>query len=114
MDVACTTAHEKQVGFIGRTVRTNNDGTIDERDALALEAEVQAVLESRLLNPRNAEGTKGHVSAVAYTIDRTNNVNTTSTIIAEVAIRPLGYIDYITTTLGFAVNVTSTDEGASA
>jgi len=105
MDVACETAHQVQTGFIGRGVRTNSDGSIDERDALRLESEVQSVLDARLTSPRSAEGTPGHVSAVVYSIDRTNNVNTTSTIIAEVAIRPLGYIDYITTTLGFSVNV---------
>lgn len=105
MDEACTIAHKRQVSFIGRSVRTNEDGTIDELDALPLEAAVQSQLESRLLNPRNAEGTKGHVSAVRYTIDRTNNINTTSTIISEVAIRPLGYADYVKATLGFAVNV---------
>ena len=105
MDVACETAHDVQTTFIGRGVRTNNNGTIDERDALRLEGEVQAALDAQLISPRNAEGTDGHVSAVVYRISRTNNVNTTSTIIAEVAIRPLGYIDYITTTLGFSVNV---------
>lgn len=105
MDVACETAHDVQTTFIGRGVRTNSNGTIDERDALRLEGEVQAALDAQLISPRNAEGTDGHVSAVVYRISRTNNVNTTSTIIAEVAIRPLGYIDYITTTLGFSVNV---------
>lgn len=105
MDVACETAHAVQTTFIGRGVRTNSDGTIDERDALRLEGEVQSALDAQLTSPRNAEGTDGHVSAVRYTIDRTNNINTTSTIISEVAIRPLGYIDYITSTLGFTVNV---------
>ena len=105
MDVACQTTHDIQVGFIGRSVRTNDDGTIDERDALRLEAEVQSALDSVLTAPRNAEGTAGHVSEVLYTIDRTNNINTTSTVISEVAIRPLGYVDYVTTTLGFSVQV---------
>lgn len=105
MDVACETTHDAQTLFIGRGVRTNSDGTIDERDALRLEAEVQSKLDSVLTSPRSAEGTAGHVSAVRYSIDRTNNINTTSTVISETAIRPLGYIDYITETLGFTVNV---------
>ena len=96
MDVACETAHEKHLEFIGMGVRVNDGGTIDERDALRLEEQVQALLDARLLSPRNAEGQDGHVSDVKYSISRTNNVLATSTIEAEVAIKPLGYIDYIT------------------
>lgn len=105
MDVLCTTVHDIQQTFIGRSVRTNDDGTIDERDALRLEAEVQDAIEAKLISPRNAEGTDGHVSAVRYQIDRTNNINTTSTVISTTGARPLGYIDYINAQLGFTVNV---------
>lgn len=105
MDVACEVAHSVQVTFIGRGIRTNDNGTIDERDALRLEAEVQSALESTLLSPRNAEGTSGHCSEVLYTIDRTNNVLTTSTIQATVAIRPLAYADYITTNISFVASI---------
>jgi hypothetical protein len=34
MDVACEVAHSVQETFIGRGIRTNDNGTIDERDAL--------------------------------------------------------------------------------
>lgn len=105
MDVACEVAHAVQETFIGRGIRTNDNGTIDERDALRLESEVQAALDATLISPRNAEGTSGHASEVLYTIDRTNNVLTTSTIQATVAVRPLAYPDYITTNISFVASI---------
>lgn len=105
MDVACEVAHAVQETFIGRGIRTNNDGTIDERDALRLEEEVQTALEAALLSPRNAEGTGGHVSALAYQISRLNDVQATSTIEATVAIKPLTYPDYITADVSFVASI---------
>jgi hypothetical protein len=105
MDVACTTVHDIQTNWIGIGVRTNDDGSIDERDARRLEAVMNSALTSQLLSPRNAEGTDGHVSAFRYTIDRTNNVLSTGTVQAELAIRPLANVDYIVTTVGFTVSL---------
>jgi hypothetical protein len=105
MDVACETVHEKQVNFIGRTVRTNaGTGTIDERDALRLEQEVQDALDAKLTSPRNAEGTPGHVTErPEYQIDRTNNVATTNTVLSNTAIRPRAPIDQVQAVLGFTL-----------
>jgi hypothetical protein len=105
MDVACRRVYLTQQNFIGVGVRTNSDGTIDERDALRLETRGVEPLRADLTQPDNAEGTRGHVSALNYAIDRTNNVLTTSTIQSEVGIRPLGYARWITTQVGFDLTV---------
>jgi len=105
MDLACRTTYIQQQTFIGMGIRTNADGTIDERDAVRLETRVREALKEQLLRPTNAEGTSGHVSDLNYTIDRTNNIATTETLLSDVAIRPLGYAKFITTTLGYSLAV---------
>ncbi len=104
MDLASDMVAKKQQEFINAGVRTNKgSGTIFEKDAIRWEEEVKEVLEERLLNPKNAEGSKGHVSSFDYKIDRTNNVQATKEILATVSIVPLGYTKQITTTIGFTV-----------
>jgi len=105
MDIACDTVAKAQQMMSSISVRTNGDGTIDERDALRLEKPINAALSAELLEPDNAEGTKGHVSALQYQIRRDNNVQTTFTIRSKVAIRPLGYAKQLVTELGYALNV---------
>jgi hypothetical protein len=105
MDIACETVYAKQALWIGEGLRTNADGTIDERDAARIEKEVNAALSAVLMTPVNAGGQIGHVSDVRYTVSRTHNLLTTKTLVSEVAIRPLGYVDFITTTLGYQAAV---------
>lgn len=105
MDIACEAAHEITTTWIGMGIRTNADGTIDERDAVRLEKEVNDRLADLLLNPQNAEGTTGHVSDANYTINRSINIISTETIQGEVAIRPLAPASYIRTTLSFSLKV---------
>ena len=104
LDVALAIVYTQQLAVQNASVRTNADGTIDERDAAALETKVQSALDIALMEPVNAEGTKGHVSAVSYTVDRTNNVGSSNTVQTELKIRPLGYLKWITTQAGFALN----------
>jgi len=101
MDVACRTVYLEQAKWLSAGVRTNANGTIDERDAQAIEAVVTAALNAQLKQPTNAEGTPGHVSALQYTINRLNNFQATGIVLSELAIQPLGYIKRFTTTLGF-------------
>jgi len=104
MDVACRETFIGQQSFLNIGVRTQaGTGFIDERDAQRLETSVTGKLRQQLTQPINAEGTPGQVSGLRYAIDRTNNIVATSTIISEVAIQPLGYARFITTTLGFAL-----------
>lgn len=105
MDEACRVTYERQQRFVNMGLRTNADGTIHERDAARLETEVMTALDQLLLKPLNAEGTKGHVSAVSYKIDRTNNLQSTAQLLSEVAVRPLGYAEFISTQLGMALEV---------
>jgi hypothetical protein len=106
MDEACRILYQAQLRFLSAGVRTNNGtGTIDERDAVRIEKEVTAQLEAVLLQPKNAEGFSGHVSALSYRVSRTQNVLTTKVLATELAIRPLGYPKTITTTVGYATNV---------
>jgi hypothetical protein len=103
MDIACETAHEAHIEFVGRGFRLTNTGTMDDRDASPWEQEVAVKLLARLMGERNAEGFSGHVSQVFYQIDRTNNVSSSGIILYTVGIRPLGYADFIKGQLGFAV-----------
>lgn len=101
IDTACTTTNGFQAEFIGVGVRTNTDGTIDLRDKARFETKGTDQLSAVLTQPSNAEGTRGHCSAFSYTIDHTNDLAGTETLISEVSVRPLGYPKFITTTVGF-------------
>ncbi len=105
MDVACDVTQKSQQMFSSTGVRTNADGTINERDAKQKEDVVNDALRTALLDPNNAEGSKGHVSALQYRIARDNNVQTSFEVKSKVAIRPLGYVKTITTELGYTLNV---------
>ena len=105
MDTACATTYQVQQLFISLGLRTNADGTINELDAARLETRARDALAAQLTAPSNAEGTRGHVSAFSYQIDRTNNVATTETVQSEVAIRPLGYSKFIVTQIGYSLTV---------
>ena len=77
----------------------------EQKEMNEAHAIVREALNEQLLRPTNAEGVSGHVSALNYTIDRTNNVATTETLLSDVAIRPLGYAKFINTTLGYSLTV---------
>lgn len=106
-DVGLDAVHRKQQNFIGIGVRTVNVpvGAIDERDAARLETIVEREVRIQLTEPQNAEGFGGHVTDIAYTIDRTNNLLSSQTLNSELAIKPLGYISFITTQAGFVLTL---------
>ena len=105
MDVACNTVATALAEWANKSFRTTATGTIDPKDAADIEASVLRQLRAQLTEPVNAEGKRGHVSALNFTVDLTNNVLTTNTINTEVAIRPLGYGEYFVTQIGFALDV---------
>lgn len=114
MDVACRTTFEAQMPFVADSLRTIGPdlatesrpaGAIDERDAKAIEQVVQNALDDALTRPLNARGVPGHVSAVAYAVDLTVNLVTTSQLVTTVSVRPLGYSKDISTTLAFTLNI---------
>jgi hypothetical protein len=105
MDVATRTAYAALVPFLNSSVRTTTTGTIDPRDAANWESKVKDALRTVLLDPDNAQGTPGHVSALDCKVDQTNNVLTSKTVKVKVAIRPLGYAKTIVNELSFSANV---------
>lgn len=105
MLTACRVVEEAQRQFLSAGLRTIAGGFIDERDAARVEKEVRAKLKATLLEPKNAEGTDGHVSAVGYRILRDHNVLGTGQLGTEVGVQPLFYPKTFKTQLGFATNV---------
>ncbi|MBA2724285.1 MAG: hypothetical protein H0U56_15635 [Methylibium sp.] len=99
MDIACETVYARQAQFLNAGYRRNPNGTILEADASRLEGLVLADLGAALLQPRNEEGTQGHVSGLRYAIDLSNTIP--NSVISEVAIQPLNYAKFITTRLGY-------------
>lgn len=106
MDLACRTVYEAQLPFQVEGFRTvaSPPGAIDPLDKADVEQAVSSALSSKLLQPKNARGRPGHVSAVSYSVDGTNNLNTTGQILTTTAVRPLGYANQIIAQLGFSIN----------
>jgi uncharacterized protein DUF2586 len=105
MDIACRTVVAVQQDFLNRAWRVTSKGTIDPKDAQDLEEAAKARLRANLLQPFNAEGKRGHVSAINYTVDLEANLVTTENINTTVAIARLGYSEFFTTQIGFALDV---------
>jgi hypothetical protein len=105
MDIACETAHEAHIEFVGRGFRLTDAGAIDNLDASPWEQEVATKLHARLMGERNAEGFQGHVTRVFYQIDRAHNVSADGIILYTVGIRPLGYADFVKGQLGFFIEL---------
>src|SRR5687767_3996300 len=105
MDIACRTVAQAQTLYLNAGFATKEDGTIEESEAKRIESEVSEKLKVALIDPKNVEGTAGHVTALKFTVDRTNNLLQSETLQTKVAIRPFGYAKFIVTELGFATNV---------
>jgi hypothetical protein len=105
MDVATANAYVSLLPFLSSSVRTTSTGAIDPRDAAIWEAKVYDTLRTALMDPDNAQGYPGHVSALEAIVDKTSNVLTSGVVKVKVAIRPLGYAKTIVNELSFAANV---------
>lgn len=103
MDLACETVLASQARYIGKGFRTVEGGILSEEDAGNMQDDVGGDLRATLLDPLNAEGTKGHVSRLEYQVLRENDVTADETIYSEVAIQPLAYPGIIRTTLGYTI-----------
>lgn len=105
MDVAARTTIAAQQQFINVELVTNPDGSIEEREALRIEAVVRAQLDAVLLQPKNASGRRGHATAIDYRVDRLANILQTQIVPTSVAVQPLAYAKRLSTEIGFALNV---------
>jgi hypothetical protein len=107
MDIACETVYAQQFLWTGDDVRTNNasdgvvEGSIDQRDAERIRSGVLKALRTQLMSKSRANGQRGYVQDVDYTIVADHDVMSTGTIASEVAIKPLRTIDGFETNLGF-------------
>jgi hypothetical protein len=105
MDAACALVFDTCTNWIKRPTRTNSDGTIFETDAQSYEGMVSSAIENGLVNVKNSAGTNGHISGYKYVIDRTVNLLQTKRIVAVLSIQPLGYPDFIDTTISFVATL---------
>lgn len=94
MDRACEVVRAKAVDLIGETVPVNDNGTIKEKTAAAIEAEIN----NALINALVAEG---HASSSSVTVNRSWNVLSTSKVKIAVRVTPLGSADEIEVEIGF-------------
>jgi hypothetical protein len=95
MDEACRLVRTLLLQRLNDDVKVSADtGFIDEVEARAIETPVNSALRTRFLVP-------GHVSAISFTLSRTDNLLSTSTLTGKVRIVPLGYLRGIEVTIGF-------------
>lgn len=94
MDIGCSLVYQTGTDNINSDVRLNTNGTIDEIAAQGIESVVRGVLRDQML-------AKSMISGFTYTIDRTNNVRTTSTVNFACTLYARGYILEIDGTIGF-------------
>lgn len=95
MDVACSIAHQVGLNEINSDVRLNTNGTIFELEAKRIERAVMDVLEAQMIST-------SEISAAVVTVDRLNNVSTTSAVNLAIAIYARGYVLNENITIGFA------------
>jgi hypothetical protein len=106
MDLACATTYGALLPYLSTSVRVQEDGTIDPRDKVQIEDDVQRQLDAALMHPRNLDG-KSHVSGVKFTIDGSYNVALNNTLQCNTAVRPLGYLKHIDNFIGYALNLSA-------
>lgn len=94
MDIGCSLVYQTGSENINSDVRLNTNGTIDEIAAQTIEKVVRGVLRDQMF-------AKNMISGFSYTIDRTNNVRATSTVLFACTLFARGYILEIDGTIGF-------------
>lgn len=81
--------------YIEDNVRINSDGTINDSDAKYLESVIKTAIQSKM---------SGQISDVKVLIDTTQNIVEGSTLAIQVSVLPLGYLTWITITLGLTTH----------
>jgi hypothetical protein len=94
MDIGCSLLQQTGEENINADVLLNDNGTIHETAAQAIESVVRAVLRDQMF-------AKSMISGFSYTIDRTNNIRSTSTVNFAATLFSRGYILEIDGTVGF-------------
>lgn len=85
MDVACAIIHQVGQNDINADVRLNPNGTLYENEALRIERNLLTALNTQMT-------ATAMISSATVTVDRSNNVQTTSKVKISVTIYARGYI----------------------
>jgi hypothetical protein len=101
MDVACRTTYLSSLPFVNTALRTITGGRLDPRDINRVETRINSQLDAVLKQPINAEGFKGHVTEIRYSVDRMWNAQATQALKGEISIVALAYAKKVKTTLGY-------------
>lgn len=90
--------------YINSKVRVVPDGTgrIDKRDATRINNDINKLLTAAIMQPTNAEGTKGLASAVQFAVDQTTNVLETGILNSTTTLVPLANLSNIVVNLTFS------------
>jgi len=110
-DMATSQVFTSGSDFINSSVRTIKGGYIDKRDAKKIELHISRALAIALTSPVNAEGFAGFLSTGAtpngrgfsVSVDTTNNVASSRTVLVTVTLYPLATVETLTATVGFSI-----------
>jgi hypothetical protein len=107
IDRICRVVYNAQQRWMLRKVRTLLDGTgaLDPRDAIRIATMVRSDLKDEILDAINVEGFAGHVSALEYVVDLSNNALKTRQLKSTVRAVPLPPIEGFTTDIGFTTSL---------
>jgi hypothetical protein len=94
MDVACRIGRATLLQYLNLDLVTNDDGTLAETEAKAIDAAETAALASALLQP-------GYASSVSAVTDRTVNLVSTGQLKVRLRVGVLGYAKDIEADIGF-------------
>lgn len=94
MDIGCSLEHQVMEENVNADVRTNDNGTIDEIAAQHIEEVMRAALRDQMV-------ATNMISGFTFSIDRTNNVLTTSQVNYTSELRARAYVLQINGTIQF-------------
>jgi uncharacterized protein DUF2586 len=97
---ACRQSRLRLLDFLNDTVLVKANGTILEREAQRIESQVDAHLRDNMT-------VFGEATLITVAIDRTVNIQVTGSLLVDVRIRQLGYLENINLTVGLEIPVSS-------
>lgn len=107
INTACRRATERLQLLINDNFDVNADGTLSDTSANQIKADVENAIGTDLLEPSNAKGKKGHVSAVTVVVDQTNNYASDETINVTISVLPKPRARLINNTIGLTRGATT-------
>lgn len=95
IDLACDITHQVGEDEINDDLRLQDNGTLTEQDARAIESAVGGQIDAQMTS-------KQQISSATVVVDRTKNVAATSEVDFAVTVRARGYVLQENVTVGFA------------